>query len=160
MDGIRARKQITLSRRVFNEQEFRKCYVHKQQSRKRRSPAQKLKKHLCENISNLTCRGVLNAWLPILTWLPQYSIKENAVSDIAGGLTVAILHIPQGIIIKIFSRRFFKGILCVSNFEVSFNFRSCVCNAGFCPCNYWTVSRFCSSVSLHINGDFQTPFHR
>lgn len=116
MDTIRARKQITLSRRVYNEHEFRKCYVPKQQSRKRRSAPQKLKKHLCENISNLTCRGVLNSWLPILTWLPQYNVKENAVADIAGGLTVAVLHIPQGTIILISEMLFFRG----NNFDVLF----------------------------------------
>lgn len=96
MDGIPTRRQITLSRRVYNEHEFNKSYVPKQSSRKRRSTAQRLKKHLCENITNLTCKGILFSWLPILTWLPKYSFKDNAVSDLAGGLTVAVLHIPQG----------------------------------------------------------------
>ena len=34
--------------------------------------------------------------LPLLTWLPAYRWKENIVSDLVAGLTVAIMHIPQG----------------------------------------------------------------
>ena len=34
--------------------------------------------------------------VPILDWLPSYSVKENLLKDIIGGLTVGIMHIPQG----------------------------------------------------------------
>lgn len=91
-----SRRQISLSRRVFNEQEFKRCYVPKQSTKKPKSVAKRLKKHFCTNISKLTCRGVLNSWFPIFSWLPQYQVKEDLLSDVAGGLTVAILHIPQG----------------------------------------------------------------
>ena len=33
---------------------------------------------------------------PIIKWLPKYSIKNDLVADISGGLTVGIMHIPQG----------------------------------------------------------------
>lgn len=36
------------------------------------------------------------ARFPILTWLPKYSWPEHTISDIAAGLTVAVMHIPQG----------------------------------------------------------------
>ena len=32
---------------------------------------------------------------PVLKWLRHYSIKENLLSDILSGITVAIVHIPQ-----------------------------------------------------------------
>ncbi|EYC23116.1 hypothetical protein Y032_0016g3130 [Ancylostoma ceylanicum] len=35
-------------------------------------------------------------FLPILKWLPRYNIKQNLINDIIGGLTVGIMHIPQG----------------------------------------------------------------
>ncbi|KAE9415471.1 hypothetical protein Angca_009278 [Angiostrongylus cantonensis] len=35
-------------------------------------------------------------FLPILQWLPQYDMKKNLVNDIIGGLTVGIMHVPQG----------------------------------------------------------------
>lgn len=34
---------------------------------------------------------------PIIKWLPKYSIKNDLVADISGGLTVGIMHIPQGL---------------------------------------------------------------
>lgn len=33
---------------------------------------------------------------PIIKWLPKYNIKNDLVADISGGLTVGIMHIPQG----------------------------------------------------------------
>uniref|UniRef100_A0A1I7WX07 STAS domain-containing protein n=1 Tax=Heterorhabditis bacteriophora TaxID=37862 RepID=A0A1I7WX07_HETBA len=35
-------------------------------------------------------------FIPILKWLPKYNIKGNLVNDIIGGLTVGIMHVPQG----------------------------------------------------------------
>ena len=33
---------------------------------------------------------------PILQWLPKYSVKNDLLTDITGGITVGIMHIPQG----------------------------------------------------------------
>lgn len=32
----------------------------------------------------------------MLRWLPTYSIKDSLAGDLIAGLTVAIMHIPQG----------------------------------------------------------------
>lgn len=45
--------------------------------------------------------------LPILKWLPEYNVKENLLDDIVGGLTVGVMHIPQGRIIFLFIIVFF-----------------------------------------------------
>ncbi|EFA05376.1 prestin isoform X2 [Tribolium castaneum] len=34
--------------------------------------------------------------VPVLKWLPKYSCKKNIFGDIISGITVAIMHIPQG----------------------------------------------------------------
>lgn len=34
--------------------------------------------------------------IPVLKWLPKYSIKNNLPGDISAGITVAVMHIPQG----------------------------------------------------------------
>jgi hypothetical protein len=34
--------------------------------------------------------------VPILDWLPKYSIKDCLLGDVVAGVTVAVLHIPQG----------------------------------------------------------------
>ncbi|EPB66355.1 hypothetical protein ANCCEY_14554 [Ancylostoma ceylanicum] len=35
--------------------------------------------------------------MPILEWLPKYKFKRDLVSDIIGGFTTGIMHVPQGI---------------------------------------------------------------
>lgn len=34
--------------------------------------------------------------IPVLGWLPKYNWKNDLVKDIISGITVAIMHIPQG----------------------------------------------------------------
>ncbi len=46
--------------------------------------------------------------IPFLDWIRQYNVKEWLVSDIVSGLTIGIVHIPQGRK-KIFSK---KKIIC------------------------------------------------
>ncbi|CAJ0601199.1 unnamed protein product [Cylicocyclus nassatus] len=41
--------------------------------------------------------NTLISFLPILQWLPRYDYKNNLVHDAMGGLTVGIMHVPQGI---------------------------------------------------------------
>lgn len=33
---------------------------------------------------------------PILQWLPKYSVKEDLLADISGGVTVTVMHVPLG----------------------------------------------------------------
>ncbi|VDL73240.1 unnamed protein product [Nippostrongylus brasiliensis] len=35
-------------------------------------------------------------FIPILKWLPNYSIRENLMHDMLAGFTVGIMHVPQG----------------------------------------------------------------
>ena len=39
--------------------------------------------------------AILNT-VPIFRWLPKYHWRRDLGSDIVAGLTVAIMHIPQG----------------------------------------------------------------
>ncbi|WKX90261.1 hypothetical protein Q1695_009252 [Nippostrongylus brasiliensis] len=36
-------------------------------------------------------------FVPILAWLPKYSFREDLMSDVVGGFTTGIMHVPQGI---------------------------------------------------------------
>lgn len=38
----------------------------------------------------------VKSFIPILEWLPNYNIKQNLHGDIIAGLTVGIMHVPQG----------------------------------------------------------------
>uniref|UniRef100_A0A0K0D500 Sulfate_transp domain-containing protein n=1 Tax=Angiostrongylus cantonensis TaxID=6313 RepID=A0A0K0D500_ANGCA len=39
----------------------------------------------------------LISFIPIVQWLPHYNWKENLLPDVIGGLTVGVMHVPQGI---------------------------------------------------------------
>jgi hypothetical protein len=40
----------------------------------------------------------LLSFVPIIEWIQRYSIKDDLISDIIGGLTVSIMSIPQGVV--------------------------------------------------------------
>lgn len=50
-------------------------------------------KRSCENFSLI--QFILNL-IPVLKWLPKYSLKRDLPGDISAGITVAVMHIPQG----------------------------------------------------------------
>uniref|UniRef100_A0A1I7UXI1 Sulfate_transp domain-containing protein n=1 Tax=Caenorhabditis tropicalis TaxID=1561998 RepID=A0A1I7UXI1_9PELO len=41
-------------------------------------------------------RKKIQQYIPILEWLPNYKWKEHLHGDIIAGLTVGIMHVPQG----------------------------------------------------------------
>lgn len=53
-------------------------------------------KKQCASLSLLCCLNSILDKIPLIRCLKEYNIRRNLFGDIIAGLTVAIMHIPQG----------------------------------------------------------------
>jgi len=48
------------------------------------------------NLDDLTLSKWLKQTFPVLDWVPKYDWKVDGPCDLIAGITVGIMHIPQG----------------------------------------------------------------
>lgn len=51
---------------------------------------------IVNSVREVKCFSTLLSFIPILQWLPKYSIKNDLMGDLTAGITVAVMQIPQG----------------------------------------------------------------
>lgn len=52
--------------------------------------------NLRDRVRNLEFKSIAHDLCPVLKWLPEYKCEKNLMGDIISGITVAVMHIPQG----------------------------------------------------------------
>ncbi|XP_043939531.1 solute carrier family 26 member 10-like [Protopterus annectens] len=86
---------ITVYRKVYTEDQFKQAYGTLQQ---KASISETLKKKLqtgCCSSKDLLLK-VVKKRVPLFTWLPKYKLRKWLLGDVIAGVTVGVLHIPQG----------------------------------------------------------------
>ncbi|CAJ1055627.1 prestin [Xyrichtys novacula] len=81
-----------IERPVYDEGFIRTNLHRKKNSRNLRK---KLKEHF--RCSSKKAKAALFSFLPILTWLPSYPVKEYLFSDVVSGLSTGVVQLPQGL---------------------------------------------------------------
>lgn len=92
MDDIDVRESSDDSSSITMEEQLAKTYGIPRE----RKPWSTYVKKSCscsgDKLKRLTLRKI-----PILAWLPKYNVRENLFSDVIAGLTVGVVHLPQGL---------------------------------------------------------------
>ncbi|KAM9856333.1 solute carrier family 26 member 10 [Aulostomus maculatus] len=85
---------VSVYRNIFTEDRFKQAYGTEDDS----SGSLRLREKLAGRCrcSRRACLHLLRERVPIFNWLPRYRLKKWILGDTIAGLTVGILHIPQG----------------------------------------------------------------
>ncbi|XP_029578378.1 solute carrier family 26 member 10 [Salmo trutta] len=86
---------VAVYRNIYTEDRFRQSYGTED---KPRGGGQRFREKIAERCrcSREACLHLLRERVPIFNWLPKYRLKKWILGDTIAGLTVGILHIPQG----------------------------------------------------------------
>ncbi|KAF3860424.1 hypothetical protein F7725_000679 [Dissostichus mawsoni] len=86
---------VAVYRNIYTEDRFKQAYGSSDDST---SGSLRLREKLAGSCrcSRRACLHLLSERVPIFNWLPRYRLKKWILGDTIGGLTVGILHIPQG----------------------------------------------------------------
>ncbi|XP_070694660.1 solute carrier family 26 member 6, like 1 [Pempheris klunzingeri] len=94
MDSMRRFGKYRVEREVLNEQRLEEVTQRKTYSDTHPSLTKRLKDSLRCTVPKLK-QSVVSS-LPVLYWLPKYSVWDYGMPDLISGISVGIMHLPQG----------------------------------------------------------------
>lgn len=85
---------VAVYRNIYTEDRFKQAFGSDDDT----SGSLRLREKLAGRCgcSRRACLHLLKQRVPIFNWLPRYRLKKWILGDTIAGLTVGILHIPQG----------------------------------------------------------------
>ncbi|EZA51917.1 Prestin [Ooceraea biroi] len=81
--------RINLERPLYEHEVLNQSYDYER-------PKSSLMRSAVDDVRSKNWRSCVASTVPPIKWLSKYNWRENIVPDIIAGLTVAIMHIPQG----------------------------------------------------------------
>ncbi|GLD64537.1 solute carrier family 26 member 6-like protein [Lates japonicus] len=94
MESTRRFGKYRVEREVLDEQRLEEVTQRKTHSDTHPSLTERLKDSLRCTVPKLK-RSVMSS-LPVLYWLPKYSVWDYGMPDLISGISVGIMHLPQG----------------------------------------------------------------
>uniref|UniRef100_A0A3Q1HC97 STAS domain-containing protein n=1 Tax=Anabas testudineus TaxID=64144 RepID=A0A3Q1HC97_ANATE len=82
-----------IERPVYDETFIRSQLLH----HKENSTTFRQRLAQCFRCSSHKAKAALLSFLPILSWLPSYPVKQYLFSDVVSGLSTAVVQLPQGL---------------------------------------------------------------
>lgn len=79
----------SVTRKVLKQDELEEITGY---DRHKDSPSE----NLLDGIKSMDFKAMAYEFCPVFKWLPEYSVEKNLMGDIISGITVAVMHIPQG----------------------------------------------------------------
>lgn len=89
MERYDALLQVHLERPVYEQEALNEDYHYEK-------PKISMLTTISGTVKSKNWKSCLASTVPAISWLRKYKWKESIMSDITSGLTVAIMHIPQG----------------------------------------------------------------
>lgn len=89
------RPKVLIERSVFTQKMFDESFEAGMRPRPSVTRMVKKKAHKCECSPECVKKSIFS-FLPFINIMKAYNIKEDLMGDVISGLTVGIMHIPQG----------------------------------------------------------------